>query len=286
MIEDMSTTKSRAAGDTNAVTDTAGSLSTHHDPRAPVSIHDMTVAYHRKPVLWDIDYAATEGRLVGIVGPNGAGKSTLIKASLDLIPKASGSVRIYGKPYKKQRKLVGYVPQRESIDWDFPASAVDVVTMGLYGRMSWWLPPRKRHKEQALHALEQVGMADLAHRQISKLSGGQQQRVFLARALVQDASIYFMDEPFAGVDAATESAIVALLNELKARGKTVLVVHHDLQTVREYFDDVLLLNMRVVACGPTKDVFTHENLQKTYGGKLTLLVEAAEAIARSVRGGP
>lgn len=254
--------------------------SQHHDPDAPVSIHDMTVAYHRKPVLWDIDFAARQGRLVGIVGPNGAGKSTLIKACLDLVPKASGSVAIYGKPFKKQRNLVGYVPQRESIDWDFPASALDVVTMGLYGKISWCLPPRRKHKEQALHALEQVGMADYARRQISKLSGGQQQRVFLARALVQDASIYFMDEPFAGVDAATESAIIALLNELKNRGKTVLAVHHDLQTVPDYFDDVLLINMRVVAAGPTKDVFTQDNLQKTYGGKLTLLVEAAEAIAR------
>ncbi len=255
-------------------------LSDHHDPAAPVSIHDMTVVYQRKPVLWDIDFAAREGRLVGIVGPNGAGKSTLIKACLDLIPKTSGSVRIYGKPFRKQRHLVGYVPQRESIDWDFPASALDVVTMGLYGKIPWCLPPRRKHKALALRALEQVGLADLAGRQISKLSGGQQQRVFLARALVQDASIYFMDEPFAGVDAATESAIVALLNTLKQRGKTVLAVHHDLQTVPEYFDDVLLLNMRVVAAGPTHEVFTRENLQKTYGGKLTLLVEAAEAIAR------
>ncbi len=251
-----------------------------HDASSPVSIHDMTVAYQRKPVLWDIDYAAPQGQLIGIIGPNGAGKSTLIKACLDLVPRASGSVRFYGRPYRKARELIGYVPQRESIDWDFPASALDVVTMGRYGRIPWCLPPRKRDKEIALNALEQVGMADYAGRQISKLSGGQQQRVFLARALAQDAKVYLMDEPFAGVDAATESAIVQLLRELKAGGKTVLVVHHDLQTVPEYFDHVVLLNMRVVAFGPTADVFTHENLQKTYGGRLTLLVEAAEAVAR------
>lgn len=252
----------------------------HHDPLAPISIHDMTVAYHRRPVLWDIDFAAEEGRLIGIVGPNGAGKSTLIKACLDLIPKASGSIRIYGKPYKKQRQLVGYVPQRESIDWEFPINALDVVTMGTYGKIPWCFPPRKKHRTAAYEALEKVGMAEYAHRQISRLSGGQQQRVFLARALVQDAQLYLMDEPFAGVDAATESAIIALLKDLKARGRTVLVVHHDLQTVKSYFDDVILLNMRIVASGPTATTFTEENLRKTYGGKLTLLVEAAEAIAR------
>ncbi len=257
----------------------------HHDPRAPISIHDMTVAYHRRPVLWDIDFAAEEGRLIGIVGPNGAGKSTLIKACLDLIPKASGSIRIYGQPYKKQRQLVGYVPQRESIDWEFPINALDVVTMGTYGKIAWCLPPRKKHRAAAYEALEKVGMAEYAHRQISRLSGGQQQRVFLARALVQDAQLYLMDEPFAGVDAATESAIIALLKDLKARGRTVLVVHHDLQTVKSYFDDVILLNMRIVASGPTATTFTEENLRTTYGGKLTLLVEAAEAIARGGKEG-
>ena len=253
--------------------------SSDHDAAVPVSIHDMTVAYHRKPVLWDIDYAAPAGQLIGIIGPNGAGKTTLIKACLDLISKASGSVRFYGKAYKAQRRLVGYVPQRESVDWDFPASALDVVTMGRYGQIPWCLPPGRKHKEAALHCLEQVGMADYAKRQISKLSGGQQQRVFLARALAQDAQIYFMDEPFAGVDATTESSIVMLLRQLKDKGKTVLVVHHDLQTVPEYFDHVVLLNMRIVASGPTAETFTRENLQKTYGGRLTLLDRAAQAIA-------
>ncbi|MFQ5412085.1 MAG: metal ABC transporter ATP-binding protein [Phycisphaerae bacterium] len=251
-----------------------------HDTAAPVSIHDMTVAYDRRPVLWDIDFAAEPGSLIGIVGPNGAGKSTLIKACLDLVPKASGSVRFLGEPYAKQRRRVGYVPQRESVDWDFPIGVLDVVTMGRYGHLPWCVPPGRRQREIALHALEQVGMAEYAHRQISRLSGGQQQRVFLARALAQDAEIYFMDEPFAGVDAATESAIVTLLHALKEGGKTVLVVHHDLQTVSDYFDHVMLLNMRVVAAGPTTEVFTRENLQKTYGGRLTLLMEAAEAVAR------
>ncbi len=251
-----------------------------HDASAPVSIHDMTVAYHRRPVLWDIDYAAPAGRLVGIVGPNGAGKSTLIKACLELVPRASGSVRFFGQPYRQQRRQVGYVPQRESVDWDFPASALDVVTMGRYGRIPWCVPPGRKDKNEALRCLEQVGMADYARRQISKLSGGQQQRVFLARALAQDAAVYFMDEPFAGVDAATEVAIVTLLRELRATGKTVLVVHHDLQTVSQYFDHVVLLNMRIVAAGPTDEVFTRDNLHKTYGGRLTVLDQAAEAVAR------
>jgi manganese/zinc/iron transport system ATP- binding protein len=251
-----------------------------HPRSSPLSIHDMTVAYHRKPVLWDVDYDAPEGKLIGIVGPNGAGKSTLIKAALDLVPTASGRVLIYGKPYRKQRHLVGYVPQRESVDWDFPVSALDVVTMGRYGKIGWCLPVTRRHRHAALEALERVGMADYARRQISQLSGGQQQRVFLARALVQDAKLYFMDEPFAGVDASTEKAIVNILHDLRSAGRTCLVVHHDLQTVPEYFDDVILLNMRIVASGPTDQVFTKENLHKTYGGRLTLLDEAAHAMAR------
>jgi len=251
-----------------------------HPQNAPLSIHDMTVAYHRKPVLWDVDYDAPDGKLIGIVGPNGAGKSTLIKAVLDLVPKASGRVLIYGKPYRKQRHLVGYVPQRETVDWDFPVNALDVVTMGCYGKIGWLKPVTKSHREAAFNALERVGMADYARRQISQLSGGQQQRVFLARALVQDAQVYFMDEPFAGVDAATEKAIVAILQELREAGRTVLVVHHDLQTVTQYFDHLLMLNMRIVAAGPTDTVFTEENLRHTYGGRLTLLDEAAQAIAR------
>jgi len=247
----------------------------------PLWVRDLTVAYHRKPVVWDIDLAIPEGKLVSIVGPNGAGKSTLIKACLDLIPRSSGEVLIYASPYSKERKRVGYVPQRESVDWDFPVSALDVVAMGTYGKLGWFRRVNKHSKALALQALERVGLGDYAHRQISQLSGGQQQRTFLARALVQDADIYFMDEPFAAVDAATERAIVELLKELQARGKTCLVVHHDLATVPQYFDWTVLLNMRVVASGPTDEVFNQENLRKTYGGKLTLLSQAAEELFKN-----
>ncbi len=249
-----------------------------HPDTCPLTVHDLTVAYHRNPVLWDLDLDVPEGKLVGIVGPNGAGKSTLIKTCLDLVPKASGSIKIYGKPYSEQRSLVGYVPQRESVDWDFPVNALDVVAMGTYGKIGWFKSVGKKHKEQAMDALDRVGIAHLANRQISQLSGGQQQRVFLARALAQDAKIYFMDEPFAAVDAATEKAIINLLHELKDQGKTCLVVHHDLATVPQYFDWTILLNMRVVKAGPTEEVFTKENLQHTYGGKLTLLEEAGHAL--------
>jgi len=241
-------------------------------------IHDMTVAYHRRPVLWDIDLKIPEGKLVGIVGPNGAGKTTLIKATLGLVPLASGKVEIYGKSYREQRHLVGYVPQRESVDWDFPVTVRDVVLMGTYGRLGWFRRPGKAERKIADRCLEQVEMTALANRQIRQLSGGQQQRVFLARALAQDAQVYFLDEPFSGVDAATEAAIVKLLQTLRASGKTVLIVHHDIQTVRDYFDYVILLNMRLIACGPVDATFTNENLQKTYGGRLTILDEAAEAM--------
>ncbi|TYS69178.1 metal ABC transporter ATP-binding protein [Sutcliffiella horikoshii] len=237
----------------------------------PVKIENLTVAYHRKPVLKEISFSVPEGKLIGIIGPNGAGKSTLIKAALELIPKASGTISIYGKSYRSQRKLIGYVPQRGSVDWDFPTNALDVVLMGRYGHIGWVKRPNKKDIEFAYECLDKVGMKEYATRQISQLSGGQQQRVFLARALAQDASIYFMDEPFVGVDAATEKAIITILNELKAQGKTVLVVHHDLQTVKEYFDWVLLLNLRKIAIGPTEEVFTMDNLQKTYGGRLAFL---------------
>lgn len=247
----------------------------------PLVVRDLTVAYHRKPVVWDIDLEIPEGKLVGVVGPNGAGKSTLLKACLDLVPKTSGEVSFFGRPYARQLKRVGYVPQRESVDWDFPVSVLDVVAMGTYGQLGWFRRVNKRCKALAMQALERVGLEDYADRQISQLSGGQQQRTFLARALVQDADIYFMDEPFAAVDAATERAIVELLKDLQSRGKTCLVVHHDLATVSQYFDWTVLLNMRVVAYGPTKQVFHNENLRKTYGGKLSLLSEAAEELIRN-----
>ncbi len=250
-----------------------------HAEDAPLSIHDLTVAYRRKPVLWDVDLDLPEKRLIALVGPNGAGKSTLLKAALGLVPAVSGDVKVYGRDYKEQRRLVAYVPQRESVDWDFPVNALDVVAMGRYRRIGWLRPVGRADREAAMVALGKVGMADYAQRQISQLSGGQQQRVFLARALAQEARLYLMDEPFAGVDAATEKAIVALLDDLREQGNTVLVVHHDIQTVPAYFDYVVMLNMRVVAHGPVEDVFTEENLRKTYGGKLTLLSAAAEALA-------
>lgn len=183
----------------------------------PVAVNNLTVAYHRKPVLQEVGFEVPEGKLIGIIGPNGAGKSTLIKAVLGLIPSASGEVEIYGDSYKKQRKRVGYVPQRGSVDWDFPTNALDVVLMGRYGHVGWMKRPGKMDTAFAKECLNKVGMLDFADRQISQLSGGQQQRVFLARALAQDADVYFMDEPFVGVDAATEKAIISLLNELKAR---------------------------------------------------------------------
>jgi len=236
-----------------------------------LSIDDLTVAYHEKPAIWDIDLDVPAGVLMAIVGPNGAGKSTLIKAALNLIPRAAGSALFHGKSYEAARSLVGYVPQRGSVDWDFPTSVLDVVMMGLYGKLGWFRRPGRAEREMALGALEQVGMVDFADRQISQLSGGQRQRAYLARALVQDAQIYFMDEPFAAVDAVTESAIVNILRQLNQRGKTVLVVHHDLQTVAEYFDWVTLLNVEVIASGRTDEVFTLENLQRTYGGRVSTL---------------
>lgn len=249
----------------------------------PLSIEDVTVAYHRRPVLWNVDYQAPAGRLIAIVGPNGSGKTTLIKAILNLVPRAAGEVLVFGEPYQQQRHRVGYVPQRSSVDWDFPVCAVDVVAMGLYRQIGWFRPVTRRHREAARTALARVGMENFATRQINQLSGGQQQRVFLARALAQNADLYLMDEPFAGVDAATERAIVDILRELRSSGKTVVVVHHDLQTVHEYFDEVVLLNMRLIAAGPTADVFTPDNLRKTYGGKLALLDQLGEKMAQPSR---
>jgi manganese/zinc/iron transport system ATP- binding protein len=236
-----------------------------------VEVTDLTVAYQEKPVLWDVDLDVPEGVLMAIVGPNGAGKSTLIKSILGLIPYAAGNVRIYNKPYQEQRRLVGYVPQRGSVDWDFPTNSLDVVMMGLYGKLGWVKRPTRQDQEKALEGLQKVGMVDYAYQQISQLSGGQQQRVFLARALVQDAQVYFMDEPFAGVDATTERAIIDLLRDLRSAGKTVIVVHHDLQTLEEYFDWAMLLNVRRIASGPVNQVFIEENLRKAYGGRIAFL---------------
>lgn len=237
----------------------------------PLKVNNLTVAYQKKPVLTNISFEVPEGQLIGIIGPNGAGKSTLIKAVLGLIPKTTGEVKIYNQDYHPKNKLVGYVPQRGSVDWDFPTNALDVVLMGRYGHIGYFKRPSKKDIEFAKECLRKVGMEAFEKRQISQLSGGQQQRVFLARALAQDSKVYFMDEPFVGVDAATERAIIEILNELKNKGKTVLVVHHDLQTVKDYFDHVILLNVEIIASGPTVNTFTIDNLHQTYGGKLAFL---------------
>lgn len=244
-----------------------------HEPNYALHIEDLTVSYHSKPVLWDIDLDVPPGVLAAIVGPNGAGKSTLIKTVLGLIKPAAGHVYIHGKQYKAQRSRVAYVPQRNSVDWDFPTTALEVVTMGLYGRLGWLKRPGRPEREAALAALEQVGMESFAERQISQLSGGQQQRVFLARALVQQADVYFMDEPMAGVDATTERAIINLLKALRSDGKTVIVVHHDLQTVQTYFDWMVLLNVRILGQGPVAEVYTQANLRAAYGEQFALLHE-------------
>ncbi|MFW6096622.1 MAG: metal ABC transporter ATP-binding protein [Chloroflexota bacterium] len=251
------------------------------DRHVAIEVADLTVAYQEKPVLWDVDMDVMEGTLMAIVGPNGAGKTTLIKSIMGLIEPAAGTVSIYGKPFKEQRKLVGYVPQRGSVDWDFPTSVLDVVMMGRYGHLGWVRRPGREDERLAREALEKVGMARFADRQISQLSGGQQQRVFLARALVQDAQIYFMDEPFQGVDATTERAIITLLKELSAAQRTVVAVHHDLQTVPEYFDTVTLLNVRCIASGPVAQVFTEENLRETYGGRVAFLESSGDGATPS-----
>ena len=233
-----------------------------------VEIEDMTVAYDMHPVLWDVDMKVPQGALAAVLGPNGAGKSTLLKAALGLLTAVSGRVKFYVNGtlavFKEDKKQIVYVPQSGSVDWDFPTTVLDVVLMGRYGHLGWLRRPGKRDKEMALAVLEKIGMADYRNRQIKQLSGGQQQRVFLARALVQEGEIYFMDEPFKGVDKKTEETIIAILKEMKHQGKTVVVVHHDLNTVRSYFDWVTLLNVRTIACGRTEDVFTAEVLKKTY----------------------
>ncbi|MXV39201.1 ATP-binding cassette domain-containing protein [Flavobacteriaceae bacterium Ap0902] len=232
-----------------------------------IQIDDLTVSYHQKPVLWDIDLVVPQGILMAIVGPNGAGKSTLIKSILGIVPPLAGTVTVLGKSYKENKKKIAYVPQRGSVDWDFPVTVLDVVMMGTYGSLGWFSRAGKKEKEASIEALKKVSMLDYKDRQISQLSGGQQQRVFLARALVQEAEVYLMDEPFQGVDATTELAIIKLLKTLKQEGKTVVVVHHDLDTVPEYFDWVTLLNIKVLASGEVNETFTTENLQKAYGAK-------------------
>ena len=249
-------------------------------PDPILEVHDLTVSYAKKPVLWGVDFTLPSGSITGIVGPNGAGKSTMLKAIMGLIPLSSGYVKLFDKPLDAVRQRVSYVPQRESVDWDFPVSVLDVVLMGRYGKVGVLRNPGKQDHAVALDCLEKVGMSAFAKRQISQLSGGQQQRVFLARALAQEADIYFMDEPFAGVDAATEQAIIGLLKEMAAARKTIVVVHHDLQSAREYFDWIILLNMHLVAAGPIDQVFTESIIQQAYGGRLNLLSQVGDLLEK------
>ena len=245
---------------------------------SPLSIKGMTVFYDQKPAIFSVDATFRKGTLTAIVGPNGAGKSTLLKAALGLVKPLSGTASVFGAPLEDMRRRVAYVPQRAAVDWDFPARVKDVVAMGLYGDLGLLGRFTGRHNRRVMACLERVGMEDFANRQIGQLSGGQQQRVFLARALAQEADLYVLDEPFAGVDAATERAIIDVLKALRDDGKTVIAVHHDLSTVREYFDDVLILNVRKVSEGPVDDAFTEEALNQAYGGRLTM-ADTAVAVA-------
>ncbi len=244
-----------------------------------IEVHDLTISYNKKPALWDIDFMIPEGKLVGIIGPNGAGKSTLIKAMMQLIPHDSGYVKLFGEDLENIRDKVAYVPQRGSVDWDFPASVLDVVMMGCYGKRGICSRLTNKDKELAMVCLEKVGMHQYIKRQISQLSGGQQQRVFIARSLAQQADLYFMDEPFAGIDATTEQTIFELLLNMRSEGKTILVVHHDLQSAYEYFDWIVLLNTQLIASGPKEEIFVPEFLQKTYGGKLSLLMNVGHLLS-------
>jgi manganese/zinc/iron transport system ATP- binding protein len=236
-----------------------------------LAVRNLTVVYRDTLALDGVTLSIPAGVLAAIVGPNGAGKSTLLKAIQEIVPRVSGEIRVFGLPYRQSRLRVGYVPQRTAVDWDFPTDALDVVLMGTYGRLGWLRRPGRRERDTALRALDQVGMGALAHRQIGELSGGQQQRVFVARALAQQADLYLMDEPFAGVDATTEGAIIEVLRELRAGGKTVVCVHHDLESSPDYFDWAVLLNTRAIAAGPVDEVLTPALLAEAYGGRLGAL---------------
>ncbi|MFN5331808.1 MAG: metal ABC transporter ATP-binding protein [Bacteroidota bacterium] len=249
-------------------------------PQPVLEVHDLTVSYDQQPVLWNVDLSLPAGQLIGILGPNGAGKSTLIKSIMGLIPPTSGYIKIFNKPLQEVRTRISYVPQRESVDWNFPASVLDVVVMGTYGKLGLFRRPGKKEIQIAEDALEQVGMTAFTKRQISELSGGQQQRVFIARALAQQADLYLMDEPFAGVDMATETAIFQLLQDMARTGKTVLVVHHDIHSAMNFFEWVIMLNLHLVASGPKDQVMTEELLRKTYGGKLNLLTQVTDLIRK------
>lgn len=240
--------------------------------------HNLTVSYNRRPVLWNVDFELPAGHIIGIIGPNGSGKTTLLKAIMGLVKPSSGYVKLFNQDLDEVRNRVSYVPQRESVDWDFPASVMDVVLMGRYKSSNLFKRITQKDKDIAAEALEKVNMLEYSNRQINQLSGGQQQRVFIARSLAQGADLYIMDEPFVGVDAATEEAILHLFSEMKKEGKTVIVVHHDLQTAKVYFDWIVLLNTRMVAAGPKDEIFNEELLQEAYGGRLNVLSKVGELV--------
>lgn len=241
-----------------------------------IAADGLNINFGKLSILWDLSFKIPKGVMIGLLGPNGAGKSTLLKAALKLVKPLSGRINLFGK--------VAYVPQRETVDWDFPITAGEVVLMGRYGKLGFFGRPKRADRDAAKRALEQVGMSEYAHRQISQLSGGQQQRLFIARALVQDADLFLLDEPFAGVDLATEKVIMDLLRKQKEMGKTVLIVHHDLPSVEEYFDWALIINNRLLGCGPVKEVFTKEILTKAFGKNRTLFDEAVDLTRKSLSG--
>lgn len=236
-----------------------------------VEVKHLTVCYHDDMALDTISLSLPEKQIVGIIGPNGAGKSTLIKALIGMLPLQQGEVKIFGEAVKKVRKRIAYVPQRSQIDMDFPVLVRDVVLMGRYPHVPWFLPPGKKDRLIAHKCLEQVGMLEFRDRQIGELSGGQQQRVFIARALAQEADLFLLDEPFAGIDITSEKIIVDLLKALKEQGKTLLVVHHDLSKVTDYFDSLVILNKRLIASGASQEVFHIRNLEQAYQGNAAFL---------------
>ncbi|MBS0603569.1 MAG: metal ABC transporter ATP-binding protein [Verrucomicrobia bacterium] len=259
-------------------------MMTGREKKPALKVEQLSVNYDKTPVLWDVHCEIPEGKLVGIVGPNGAGKSTFLKTLLGMTRPLSGRIEFFGHPYKKVRHRIAYVPQRSSVDWDFPVTAYEVVLMGRYGKLGFLKWPKAADRQAAERALEMVGMLPFAERQISQLSGGQQQRLFIARALLQDADLYLMDEPFAGVDMATEKAIISLMDKLKVQGKTLLVVHHDLSTVDSYFDWVVMLNTCLIANGPVSEVFNSDSIMRTYGRSSALLDEAAKLTQNKTSG--
>jgi manganese/zinc/iron transport system ATP- binding protein len=246
-----------------------------------IEVEGLTVHYDKRSILWDLSFSLPTGIICGVAGPNGAGKSTLLKAAVGLVKPQAGRITFQGQPLNKMRQQIAYIPQRESIDWDFPITASDVVLMGRYNRFGFWGRPRKADQDAAACALEQLGMSAFADRQISQLSGGQQQRLFIARALVQQPDIFLMDEPFNGVDLATEKSIIEILWRLKNEGKTILIVFHDLLNAEKYFDHLLLINRRLIACGPIDQIFNSKNLAQTFGKRQCLFEDATSLSAKT-----